>query len=144
MVREVAQVQGQAAGKEDDSDTSDENGPLPVPKSARVVSGRGHHLLRMLVGHLMCRDGMSEESLLERRAVRSLAERRDYQTVGRSSNFPLVEDVEIDGALVAYSNDCFVQEFSITMVHSFLLLCWIVGRFSAALGPENFRVSIDV
>ena len=29
----------------------------PVPKSARVISGRGHHRLRMLIDHLMCRDG---------------------------------------------------------------------------------------
>ena len=41
------------AGKEEDSETSDESGPLPVPKSARVVSGRRHHRLRMLVDHLM-------------------------------------------------------------------------------------------
>ena len=39
LTREVPQVQGQPAGKEEDSETSDENGPLPVPKSARVVSG---------------------------------------------------------------------------------------------------------
>ena len=40
LAREVARVQGQPAGKEEDSDTSDENGPLLVPKSAGVVSGR--------------------------------------------------------------------------------------------------------
>ena len=45
-------------------------------KSARVVPGRRHHLLRMLVDHLMCRDGKSEESLLERRLVRTLSARR--------------------------------------------------------------------
>ena len=38
--------------------------PLPVPKSARVVSGRQYHRLRMLVDHLMCRGGRSKESLL--------------------------------------------------------------------------------
>ena len=34
------------AGKEEDGGTSDESGPLPVPKSARVVSGRRDHRLR--------------------------------------------------------------------------------------------------
>ena len=48
LTREVVRVQGQPAGKEEDSETSDDNGPLPVPKSARVVSGRQQHRLRML------------------------------------------------------------------------------------------------
>ena len=63
LAREVAG--GQPAGKEEDSKTSGENGPLPVPKSARVVSGRPHHRLRMLFENLVCRDGRSVESLLE-------------------------------------------------------------------------------
>ena len=54
LAREVARVQGQPAGREEDSETSDESGPFPVPNSARVVSGRRHHRLRMLVDHLMC------------------------------------------------------------------------------------------
>ena len=54
LAREVARVQGQSAGQEEDSETSDENGLLLVPKSARVVSRRQHHRLRMLVDHLMC------------------------------------------------------------------------------------------
>ena len=116
LAREVARVQGQPTGKEEDSETRDENGRPHVPKSARVVSGRQHHRLRMLVFHLMCRDGRLEESLLEQRDVRTLAARRNYQTaLGTFFKFvkeravPLVEDVEFDGALVAYSNDCFVQ-----------------------------------
>ena len=32
LAREVARAQGQPAGKEEDSETSDESGPLPVPK----------------------------------------------------------------------------------------------------------------
>ena len=56
-----------SAGKEEDRETSDESGPLPLPKFARVVSGRRQHRLHMHVDHLMCRDGRSEESLLERR-----------------------------------------------------------------------------
>ena len=43
LAREAARVQGQPAGKGEDSETSDENGPH----------------------HLMCRDGRSVESLLE-------------------------------------------------------------------------------
>ena len=46
LAREVARAQGQPAGKEEDSETCDESGPLPVPSSARVVSGRRHHRLR--------------------------------------------------------------------------------------------------
>ena len=80
LAREVARVQGQHAGKEEGSETSDENWQLLEPKSARVVSGRRHHHLRMLVDHLMRRDGRSEESLLERGAVRTLAARQNHQT----------------------------------------------------------------
>ena len=115
--------QGQAAGKEEDSETSDENGPLAVLKSARVVSGRQHHRLRMLVDHLVYRGGRSEESLLERKAVRTLPARRNHQTaLGTFTKFvkeralPLVEDVEIHRALVAYSDDCFVHRVQLTCV----------------------------
>ena len=71
-----------AAVKEEDSETGDENGPSPVPKSARVISGRRHHRLPILVDHLMCRYGELEEleSLLKRRAVGALAARRSHQT----------------------------------------------------------------
>ena len=116
LAREVARVQGQPSGKQEDSETSDENGPPPVPKPARVVTGRRHQLLSMLVDHLMCRDGRSEESLPERRAVRTLAARRNYQialgtflTFVKERPLPLVEDVDVDGALVVYSDDCCVQ-----------------------------------
>ena len=60
---EELRAQGQQAGKQEDSEISDESGPLLVSKSVRVVSGRRHHRLRMLVEHSMCRDGRSEESL---------------------------------------------------------------------------------
>ena len=85
LARGVARVQGQPAGKEEDSEARDKNGPLLVPKSARVVSGRQHHRLRMLVDHLMCRDGRVVESLLERRAVRTLAARRSHPSVPHRS-----------------------------------------------------------
>ena len=54
---------GQPAGKEEDSETSHENGSSPVPKSVCVVSGRQHHRLRMLVDDLMCRDGRSDGTI---------------------------------------------------------------------------------
>ena len=86
LAREVARVQGQSAGKEEDSDTSHENEPLFVPKSAQVVSGRRYHRLRNLVEHPTCRDGRLEESLI-RKAVSSLAARRSHQTaLGKFSN----------------------------------------------------------
>ena len=60
---------------------TDESGPMPVPKSSPVVSGCRHHRLRMLIDHLMCRDGKLKELLQERRAVKTLAARRIYQSV---------------------------------------------------------------
>ena len=85
------------------------------PRSATVLAKRAghcrcrsqqrgfwtwHHRLRMLVDHLMCRDGRSEESLLERRAVKT----RETELSNRSWVAPQVctEDFEIDGTLVAY------------------------------------------
>ena len=80
-LEEVARpVQGQPAGKEEDSDTSGENGPLPEPKSAQVVPGRRHHCLRNLVDRRMCQDGRLVESLPERLAVISFTARRIHQT----------------------------------------------------------------
>ena len=62
----LLELQGQPAGKEEGSESRDENVPLPVPKSTRVVSGRRHHRLRMLVDHSMCRNEKFEKLLLER------------------------------------------------------------------------------
>ena len=127
-------VQGQPAGIEKDSETSNESGPLLVPKSARRVSGRRHHRLRMLADHLMCRDGKSDESLLERRAVRTLAARRNYQTaLGSCLKFMqkctllLVADGVIDGALVAYSNDCLL--LGVQHHQGFQLLAAVMDRW---------------
>ena len=129
LARDVARVQGQPAGKEEDGETNDESGPLPVPKSARVVSGRRHHRLRMLIDHLMCRDRRSEESLLERITVRTLAARRNHQTaLGKFLKF-------VKGARApsgrrrrnrrcprcAFERIASSRGFSITMVHIFLL-----------------------
>ena len=75
-----------------------------------------------------CREGRSEESLLERRAVRTLAARQNPQSaLGKFLKFVqkgtvlLVEDVEIDGAWSRIPTIAPLREFSITMVHSFLL-----------------------
>ena len=93
----------------------------------------------MMIDHLMRRDGRSEESHLERRDMRTLSARRNYQTaIGKFLKFvkeralPLDEDVEIDGALVAYSND-FVQGFQ--HHHGSQLLATVMdrGRHSALL-----------
>ena len=66
--------------REEDSETSDERVPLFVSKWSRVVSGRRSHRLRMLTDDLMCRDGKSQELLLELRAARFLAARLNSQT----------------------------------------------------------------
>ena len=82
-----------------------------------------------LCDHLMC-----EELLFERSAVRTLAERRNYQiALGSFLEFVhkrtilLVADVEIDGALVAYSNDCFLQ--GVQHHHGSQLLAPVMGRW---------------
>ena len=80
----------------------------------------------MLVDDLLCRGGRSEESLLERRAVRILAARRmgTFLKIVKERALPLVEDVEIDSPGCAFER----------------LLCpWSL----AALGLENFRGFID-
>ena len=92
--------EGQPAGKGEDIQSSDEHAPLT---SAPVVLVND-----ATVCALMCRDGKSRESLLERRAMRTLAAQQNYQTaLGTFLKFvkkraiPLVEDVETDGCLVA-------------------------------------------
>ena len=107
LAREGARVQGQSAGKEEDDGTSDESGPMPVSKSTPVVSDSRHHRWRMLIDHLMCRDGELEQLLLERGAVKTLDARRIYQTA--VGTFLKCGDAEIDGALVAYSKNCFAH-----------------------------------
>ena len=112
--REVARAQGQPAGKEEGSESSDESGPLPLPKYARVVPGCRLHRLRIPICHMTCRDGKLEKLLLKQPAVRTFAARRVYQTAVRTFlkyrkeyTLPLVGDVEIIGALVVHSTNCF-------------------------------------
>ena len=88
LTRAAARVQGQPASKEEDGGSSEESGPrnLAKRKTTKPATKTCHGFwtttppLRMLTDHLMCRDGRSEESLLERRAVSTLAARRNYQT----------------------------------------------------------------
>ena len=98
-------VQRQPAGKED-SKTIHEKRAIAYPKSARVVSGRRPHELRMLVDHQMSRDGISEESLLERRAVKSLAARRNSQTALGSLHCLWSQTTN---SRAAFSKDCLLQ-----------------------------------
>ena len=103
---------GQPAGKEEDSETSDENGSSPVPKSVCVVSGRQHHRLRMLVDNLMCRDGRSDGTttpLLESSSSVQSAHSIWSKTSKSTEPWLRIRKITLSG------------EFSITMVHSFLL-----------------------
>ena len=59
LAREVARVPGQACGKEEDSETSDDNGPTTYAEVHTVGVWTTIHRLRMLVDHLMCRDRRS-------------------------------------------------------------------------------------
>ena len=76
------------------------------PRAKRKTAGLGFWTTTPPFAHadrpLMWQSGQLEESLLERKVVRTLAARW-------SSWLLLAENVEIDGALVANSNDCFVQ-----------------------------------
>ena len=65
LARVIVRGQDQPAGKEEGSEPSDESGPLPLPKSVRVVSGRRHHRLRILTDHTTCRDGKLEKLVLK-------------------------------------------------------------------------------
>ena len=103
LAREVARVQCQPAGKEVDSETSNEGGPrLPLPKSAQIMSKRRHHRLCMLVDYLC--------DLSRWRVGRIAPGAKSCEDSCSSTELSNRSwDVEIDGALVVYSNDSFVQ-----------------------------------
>ena len=100
--------------------------------------------LRMMVDHLMCPDGRLDESLLERGDARTFAARWNYQAaLGSFLQFvqkrtlPLVALVPwLRIPTIALS-----REFSITMVHSFLLGgCWpSFSRFGSRKLPRFHR-----
>ena len=118
------------AGKED-SEASDENEPLPVPKSAPAVSRRRHHRLRILIDHLMCRNGKLEFLLLQRRAVRALAVRRSRRTVLgkflKCVKKHALHLAAVNDARVTSPSDCFVLGFQ--HLHGSLLLAVVVDRW---------------
>ena len=93
-------------------------------RSTSAHAGRSSDVSRWKVGRIAP----------ERRAVRTLAARRTYQTaLGTFLKFvkeralPLVEEVEFDGVLVAYSNDCFVQ--GVPHHHGSQLLAAVMDRW---------------
>ena len=66
-------------------------------------------MLCSLVDHLMCRDGKSGETLLEKRDAKTFAARRNYQTAlgwllrfARRLTRALVADGDMDGALWSF------------------------------------------
>ena len=103
LAREVARLQGQPAGKEVDSETSEENGPLHVPKSARVVSGR--------TTPPFAHAGRSPD-------VSSYSEKHAFRLVG---------NVEVNDVRHAYSNGCFVQ--GVLHHHGSQLLAAVMHRW---------------
>ena len=93
-------------------------------------------------------DRSFEELLLERRTVRTNAARQNHQTaLGKFLKFvqkrthPLVEDVEIDGALVAYPNDCSVkgvQHHNGSKFHVVVIDCWLsFNHFRSSKLPKS-------
>ena len=115
----------QPAGREEDSDTSDENVPPPVLKSAQIVSGRRHHRLYILDNRLMRRDGNLEESL-KQRLIKGPAARRSRQLVGI---------VKVSNARIAHPNDCFVLGFQ--HHHGSQLPAAVMARWLSSTAEES-------
>ena len=109
LAREVARVQGQPAGKEEDGRDQRRR---RAAVSAEVRTG-GLWKSTPPFAHADRSFDVSRWKV-ERVAPRTMGcERRSYLIARRTflkwmkwRAFPLVEDVEIDGALVAYSNNC--------------------------------------
>ena len=119
-----------------------------MPNPARVVSGRRHHRLRMLASsHFACRGwNVGGIALGAKRCEHTRSGTVNHQTAlgtflksVKERALHLVEDVEVDGALVAYSNDCFVQ--GVQHHHGSQLLAAVMDRwpsFSRFESEENF------
>ena len=82
QARVMAHVRGQPAGQRGGQPKpASKNEPLPVPNSARVVFGRRHHRLRILVDHQMCRDGKKKQTRSENEEMLGTgAARRSHST----------------------------------------------------------------
>ena len=78
LAKKISIVRGPPVGREEDSQTNDEDGALLLPASQMVVSGRRRRRLRPLVDHMMGDGSSNQDSLLERKALRTLATRRNH------------------------------------------------------------------
>ena len=104
-------------GKEQGRESRDESGPLLVPEAARVVSERRHHRLSTLVDHLiLSRRKIGGVALGAKscKTFRSDTELSDclgsFLKFVQKRTLHLVANGEIDGAMVVYSNDWFLQD----------------------------------
>ena len=87
---------------------------------------------------------------MERRAEKTFAARRNHQTAlgtflkfGKERALHLAEDVEVDGAPVAYSNNCSgqgVQHHHGSQLLAAVMDCWLsFSRFGSSKLPRFHR-----
>ena len=111
LAREVARVQGQPAGEEEGSESSDENVPLPGAevRTSRVWTttpafahaGRSCDVSKRKVGKVAPGAMNCENPQFYQTALRT------FLKWVKERMLPLVENVEIDGTLLAHSTHCF-------------------------------------
>ena len=126
--------------KEEDSETTDENGPLLVPRSALYCTGRQHHRLRMLDDHWMCRDGVGR-SAPGTKSCENTGSTTELSS--RSWDAPQI----CNGARAPsgrMTSKCSVQE--VQHHHGSQLLAAVMDRWPSfsRFGRENFSGSMDV
>ena len=122
LAKKISIVRGPPVGRDKDSQTNDEDGALLLPASKMVVSGGRRRRLRRLVDHLMGDGNANQDSLLERKAVRTLATRRNHYNAllailafSKQHCLPLTRDAKIDSCMVQYENHSFLQGVSNTI-----------------------------
>ena len=121
---ELRECKARPLAKEEDSETSDENRPLPgttTPPSAHA--GRSFGASRRKVGRI----ALGTKSCQDTRSTTQPPNRSWDAPQICEGALPLVEDVEIDGVLVAYSNDCFVE--GVQHHHGSQLLAAVMDRW---------------
>ena len=130
LARVVARFQGQPAGKEEESDTTDVNEPLLAPKSAEQRPPPSHSGLSLDV-QKKCE---FKASLVMRRAVRTLTTRRirplprgQLLKCVKERSLHLVKDVEVNDGQDASRKDCFVM--GIPHHHGSQLLAAVMARW---------------
>ena len=132
---------------EEDSAPDNENGPVLLPKSARIASGLRHRLLRKLLDLSMCRDGRLEEWLSERRAVKTFAARRNYQA-SLGTFFQIDKELALFSWRRRRNRRCFGCGFErlLRLGSSaspwFTVLAAVMDRWPlfSPCGPQNFEV----